>query len=307
MPGSLIAGIILKMFIFISIGYILRKTGVTDAHFQNKLGNLLIKLIIPIAILVSANQELSPGQMTDFLLFILFSLGYYLVCMFLFTKLRKKLPLDEKKSALFANLLIFANVGLIGFPVIQQMHGSTGLLLAVFYNLFFNVFLFSFGVKQLGSRDSSLKQFLLSPIVISLIFTLALFFSPFRLPEIVAAPLQQIADTSAPLSMFVVGGSLAAMPLISILKNKWAYVVTAMRQIILPLIMMGLLYILGFRGMWPSVCVTLTALPTGTLNIITAEQYGGDVEFATTATVQGNVLMLATLPVILLLSARLFG
>ena len=307
MASSLIAGMMLKIFIFISVGYIMRKTGITDAKFQDTLGNLLIKLIIPITIFISANQELTPGQTSDFLLFMLFSLGYYLFSIFFFSRLSKKLPLDEKKSALFTNLVIFANVGLIGFPIIQQMYGSTGLLLAVFNNIFFNAFLFSFGIKQLGSRKSSLKQFLLTPIVISLICTMALLFAPFRIPEVIAAPLRQISDTSAPLSLFVVGGSLASIPLKSVLTNKWAYAVTALRQIILPLIMLGLLWALGFRGMWPSVCVTLTALPTGALNIIIAEQYGGDVEFATQAAVQGNVLMLATLPGILLLCSHLLG
>ena len=307
MAESLLIHMIVRIFIFIFIGFISRKTGLMDAAFQTKLGNLLMKLIIPISLFISANQELMPGQGLDIALFIVFALGYYLVGMALAVLLCKKLPLEQGKANLFGNLVIFANIGLIGFPIIQQFYGGAGLLLAVFYNLLFNVFMFSFGIKRLGSKDASLKHLLYSPIVIALIFSLALFLSPFRIPEILAVPLQQIADTSAPFTMFVVGGGLAAMPIRSVVTNKWALLVTALRQLIIPLVTLGIMWCLGFRGIWPSTFVVLTALPTGTLNIITAQQYGGDVEFATQANVQGNLLMLITLPLILILCTNVLG
>ena len=306
MALSLIGELLFKLAIFITIGYVLRKKNLINDDFQNRLGNVILSIVLPSAIIASGNEKKTGLQQSDFLWCLLIVSVYYIVSLLIFSRIAKFLPLDLQRQKLFTNLVVFSNVGMIGFPITQQLYGSQGLLIAVLYNLVFYIFMYSIGIGRLRKQKVTLKKYLITPINIALIITMILFFSPIELPTFISSTLKQLGDMSGPLSMFVVGSTLAKIPFRDVINSKWSYLITVLRQFILPLLMAIILWFLGFRGVMPAVCVLLTATPTATMNLILAEQYGHDVSFATKATVHGNIMMLLTLPLILLLLSILF-
>lgn len=296
-----------QLFALVALGFALRRFGVIDENFQKRMGNLLILVVLPSSILSSANTPFSEDMGMSLLWALAFILLFYVGGILLFRLLTRAIRFPDKNRHLLINLLIFANVGFLGFPVVQYIYGAEGVLYGVIFNLMFNMFLFTYGIKMLGGKEINWKSFLLSPLTIAMVITMVLFLTPWQLPHFVTNVLNQLGGLSAPLSMFIVGGSLSTIPLKKLLSNRHAYLVALLGQLLIPALMLLILWRAGFRGVMPSTLVVLSGLPPATLNIVTAEQHGGDVVFATEGVVLGSLLMVITIPLTALVSAMVFG
>ena len=113
-----------------------------------------------------------------------------------------------------------------------------------------------------------------------------------------------LGDMLAPISILILGFQLAEYPFLEIFKNKFVYLVTACRLLVLPLFILLVFYLLGISGMHAAVAVILLALPSGTLNVILSKQYKCAPEFATQSVVQGNIFMMFSLPLIMMLVTK---
>ena len=77
-------------------------------------------------------------------------------------------------------MIIFGNIGFMGFPVITAIFGSKGLVYAVIMNIVFNLLVFSYGIKLItdgneGAGKFSLRKLLNMPLASS-VLALLLFF-----------------------------------------------------------------------------------------------------------------------------------
>jgi predicted permease len=231
--------------------------------------------------------------------------AYYLLGYAALYGLGRALALKGPNRGLFTNLTVLANTGFIGFPLIQQLYGAEGGLYAIVYNLGFNLSAFTLGLALIGARPTP-RKFLTHPMILLSLSSLLLFVSPFRLPPIVTGPLAQVGVMAGPFSLFIIGAAMAKIRFVSLFTNGWAWLVTLLRQLALPGIAAGGLYLAGFSGLLPAAIVVLTGIPSATMNVIFAEQYNGDTAFASRAVVQGTLLMAASLPAHVWLCARLF-
>ena len=115
-----------------------------------------------------------------------------------------------------------------------------------------------------------------------------------------------VGSLSSHLVIVVVGGSMAGFQFGCLFTRPGAYVVTALRLLALPLFMMLGLWALGFNVTLASIAVLLTAMPSASMNVIFAEQYGGNVQFAAASVVQSMLFMMGSLPLIVFLMERVF-
>lgn len=300
MPAGVLAEVMVKVFVLTLFGLLLKKLGLIDEGLQKGLSRLLMDAVLPVSILVSGNtpfsKELSGGMLQSGIV----ATCYYAMALVLVGLGSWRLPLAANKKGVFANLAVFANTAFLGFPVVQAMFGSEGMLYAIVYNLLFQLCLFTVGIRLLDSTGKlSVRSVLLDVRTIAAVLSIVLFLSPVRIPTIVAGPLDTIGSMTVPLSLIIIGCSLGDIKLRTIFTDRWSYVVSALRLLVFPLTMLGVFVLLGISGSAAATCVVLTGLPPATMNVILTEQYGGDVGFATSTTIQGMLLMLASLPLLL--------
>ncbi|MFV0352139.1 MAG: AEC family transporter [Oscillospiraceae bacterium] len=289
-----------QIAIMVLFGFVLHKTHIIDASFRARLSTLLLRAVLPAGILVSGNSEFVPSMGIGVLQAGIIAVGYYVLALVAVVVLSRAMKLPSEKSGLFANMSVFANTAFIGFPIASALFGSEGVLYAVIYNLAFQLFLFTIGVRLLNKEEKfNWKKFLLDPMMIVSVLAIVIFFSPFRLPEVVLGAFNQIGQLSAPLSLIIIGSNLAEIKLSSLWNNPLSYVVSFLRMLVFPLAMLGVLWALGMRGVLPASCVLLTALPVGSTNVILAEQQQKDVRFAASTVLQSMVLMIVCLPIVL--------
>ena len=76
---------------------------------------------------------------------------------------------------------VCANTSFIGLPLVDVLFGGDGMIYAVIYNLLYNVFMYTIGIRLFdGEKREKLdaKALVLNPLTISSLISIVLFFLP---------------------------------------------------------------------------------------------------------------------------------
>lgn len=302
--------VFIKIVVAVTLGFILRKAKVITEDMQKGLSDMLVKAFLPFSILASANYEKSPTLGKAMLAVLGAGLVFYAFALVSMRLLSLKLPFQDKEKRVFVTMTTFANTGFVGFPVMLALFGNEGLLLAVVYNMVYNIYMYTYGIHLLSGKKGNVRELLLQPVNVASILAIAIFISPVSFPKYVAEPIELIAAVTVPLSMIIIGSNLAGMPFIKVLSDVKSYLVSAMRLLVLPGICLGVMYLLyrnfSIAPTTASVIVLMGALPCGSLNVIFSEKYECAPEYAARATVQSMILCAATIPMMVFFCSKLF-
>ncbi len=302
MPVKTILNLLIKIFLMIAFGFLLRKKKLITPELHKGLSNLLLKAILPMSVLSSANTDFTKGASGNILYVAAIGAGYYIGALLLMTGLSKKLPLKEKSKPVFITMSVFANTAFLGFPLIAELYGAEGMIYAVIYNLFYQLFFFTYGVSLLsGKAGFEFKSLYTNTVTLVSLLSIGIFLSPFRFPEALAATVSSVGSMTVPISMLIIGSSLAEVRLRDILTDVNSYMVSALRLLVFPICILLLLSGLKVPVPVAAVCTVMTGLPSGSLNAIYADQYGCDPEYATRTVVQTMVFMILSIPFIIML------
>lgn len=307
MTGEM-AGIFVQIAILLLFGFFFAKRGILTARIKDGLSSLLLRAVLPIVILSSSQTAFDASVLQGFGITMLISAVFYAVVVGVGGLVCRRIPIPDGGNRIFVTLCAYGNDGFIGIPLAAQLFGPTGMLYAIAANIVFNITLFSIGIFVLdGKAKPDLKGILLNPCLICTVIAIALYALPFRFPDPVTAAFSMTGAMMTPLAMFIVGYEMAHMKVVELLKDKWAYLVSLMRLLVLPIAAALILYLIpGIDPLVASVNVFLFAMPCGTLNVILAQQYNSNPQFASRAITQTMVFFLATVPLIVLLTQTLF-
>lgn len=302
--------VFIKIVVAVALGFILRKIKVIDEHMQKGLSDMLVKAFLPFSILASANYEKSPSMGKSMLAVLVAGLIFYAFALISMRLLSLKMPIEDKEKRIFVTMTTFANTGFVGFPIMTALFGSEGLLLAVVYNMVYNLYMYTYGLHLISGKKGDIKGLLFQPVNIASLLAIVFFISPISFPNCVTEPIDLIAGVTVPLSMIIIGSSLAAMPFLTVLNDRKSYLVSLMRLLVLPGLCLGVLLILrqyvSIAPMTASVIVLMGALPCGSLNVIFSKKYECAPDYAARATVQSMILCAATIPLMVFICAKVF-
>lgn len=307
MQVEIMIEILVKMAFLIFIGFILRSRNIITEEGQRTLSDILLIVVLPCSILSSSSYDFDESILKSLAIVALASGGFYSVGLFFMRFVSKRLPITEDRQRVFTTMTIFANTGFIGFPVMTALFGREGLLMAVIYNMMYNVFMYTAGMRILsGQKKIDLKRILLNPINIASVAAILIFVSPFRLPSLIGSSISAVGEMSVPLSMIIMGTSLVRVSLRDLLKDGYSLLTSFIRLVFFPLLMLGAMLIVRPEPVTAAVCVLMTALPCGTMNVIFAEKYDCAPDFASRAVIQSTVFMTVTLFLMSMLTSNLF-
>jgi len=124
--------------------------------------------------------------------------------------------------------------------------------------------------------------------------------TPFKLPQVASTAIANIGNMTGPLSMMLIGASLADMNLRDAM-DKDAFILSFVRLLALPVVAMVILRALGVDTLLWQVQATLIAMPAASNTAILAEMYGRDYSFAAKCVFISTILSLVTVPCLTLL------
>ena len=174
---------VIVLFILIFSGFICVKTGAVKIEGRKAFSDLLVYFVVPCMIINSYLTEFDDNIFKN----ILYALGLsilLLVVGFAITFLLSfKLNGDNVPIVRFG--CMFSNAAYMGFPLIQALFGSEGLIYASAFVTAFNIFLWTLGysiVSRTFDLKAIVKKIFTTPAIISVFIGLLIFIAEIPLP-----------------------------------------------------------------------------------------------------------------------------
>lgn len=285
------------------LGFILGKFKLISEKANKELTNLLLTVFMP-ASLFSAfpdSYDESSANLfySGFMAGVIIMLVLIILARLIFNKkwMRRGLSLESQ----FA--LIFNNATFLGYPIVANTFGSTGILAYCGFIIAFNIALFSYGI-WLFEQKVTLRLFhniIFNPNIIAVVLGMIFFLLGLHLPGFVDDAIGYVGGATTPLSIICIGVMLSHAKIMKVLK-KWRLMVTAIIQLLLgPVVTWGILTLLHFPVEVIQVCTLIQTLPTATSLGLFAVKYGGNAEEASELVTISTLFSVVTMPLMVLL------
>ena len=264
-------------------------------------------MVSPCLIINSFKQKFTYARLVGF--GVLFALVAFL---FIFKILlsagifNKKTVADEQKRTILRYAGTYTNAGFMGIPLVQAILGTNGVFFAVPYLIVYNIFMWTHGISMFQDKhhsfDQQVRQAVLNPNIIAAVIGLLLFVTQFKIPDLIATPMNYIADINTPLSMIVIGTNLGAIDL----KNDWhdrlAWSGVLVRNIIFPLLILGILLLMPLSYTAKITMLIMAACPVAGVVVLFSLISDYDVKFPTKLMCLSTLSAVATIPLIIFLA-----
>ena len=305
------------LFLMMIPGVILKKCKFIKDGFGKGISNLVLYIAQPALIFLAYLRAFDKTVLINSLYVLVFSVIAHIIFSVIALNLFRKAPDGERRMLRFAT--IFSNAAFMGIPLISAVLGDEATIYASIYNITFNLFLWSLGVKictegregEEGKKSSeaSIKKALLHPVTIAAVLGLVFFLAPIEtyVPGIIVDSLSMLKNLVAPLSMVVIGIRLADMNLKGFFNHKELYIFLLLRHIILPVLVFGVMRVLILVGL-PIVndvllsVLIMAAAPAASSATMFAEKYDCDSDYASKLVAVSTILSIVTMPLISMLA-----
>ena len=288
---------VLSIFILMVVGYAARKAKAMDQSLVRGLSGFILNVAIPFTIIVSFDRSISRSALPDLAKIGLWAILILGASAIIATLVYRKFPDDKRK--VLSYVTVFSNCGFMGFPVAESVFGKIGVMYASIYVIVFQIFIWTYGVNLFMGKSgkSQLRQALLNPGNIAVVLGMAIWFLPFELPGAVNDSIVILSQMTTPLSMIVVGATLADIPLRGLFSGLEFWIGTLVRIVVIPAALFGIMRLFGIEGLPAKVAAFLTAMPAAAQSVIFAERYGANAALASRTVFVSTVLSILTLPV----------
>lgn len=194
---------------------------------------------------------------------------------------------------------VAAMSGFFGNPIAESLYGAEGVICVSLFLIPMRLAMWSIGASYfIPDRRSPwevAKKSVTNPAMIGTLLGLVFLLTQWKLPYVIARPIELIGACNTPLIMILIGTFLADIEFRKIWE-KDVYILSTVRLLVIPLVAWGLGWLLGLRGMPLSVSVFMSGAPAGATAPILAARFGGDVEFSSKCIVFTTLCALVTLP-----------
>ena len=294
------------LFVLMTFGVLARRLGMLDAANVKMLTSLVVNFTTPCIIISAFQCPFEPAKLPGLLWSALLAAIWYALgiaaerfCIRGGEELRRKCL----KWA-----VIFSNCGFMGLPLEYALFGSDGVFYGVMPIAIFNFLAWTYGVSLFrpikGGED--LLRGVLNPANVASVMAVILFFLPWRLPEIVAAPVRLVGEMNTPLPMLILGYCLGGAKFSQVFRCGQSYIALSLRHFIIPMLFVGALMLFPALPLdLKLMAVVPAAAPTGVLLTVFAITFDADAEYSTAFVAVSTVLSIITIPLVIGLAGTL--
>ena len=295
------------LFTVLFLGYFIKKKDIIDEHTNRKLSSFVIKVTVPCLIINSMMEQMDFGA-KEIIKILGLSITVY-IFMFLMTFIVPRLIGVRKENiGVYKFMIMFSNVGFMGFPVIASIFGKEAVFYTSIYNLPFNALIYTLGIYLISMDNKDNVKFkikdIFNPAVCAVLIGLVIFSFRITLPYVAKHTISMIAELTTPLSMIVIGASLADIKIKNIFSNYRLYVCSILKLLVFPMIILAVVKLLGFTGIMAGVPVIITGMPVAANAVIISKEYGGNDILASEGVFISTMLSILTIPLLVFLLSK---
>lgn len=300
------------MFIIMSIGILCYKKKMISENTGAELSKFLLMIVNPCVILhafqIEYKPELANGLLISALLAVVSNtLGVIIATLFI-----RKNP-ERKEYIVERFAIVFSNCGFMGIPLIQAVVGDIGVFYASTYVAVFNLFTWTYGVSIMKGKMSlnDIIKVLTSAPIISIVVGIFIFLFSIKIPTIIGKPIEFISNLNTPLAMIVTGIYLARTNIKIALKNVRIFIVSFLRLIVVPAVMLVVFIFIGAENeIFTSLLVAnmiATACPTASSTLMMSRMFERNAEYASMIITVSTLFSILTIPVIMMVFDKVSG
>ena len=291
------------LFIIMGAGFLCYKLQIITDEVNKKLSAIVVNIANPAMVLTGCmGDDKISGQ--ELLMVFGLVIIVYTVLVLLAMVIPALLKIDKKSRGTYQAMTIFSNIGFMGFPVVAALYGNSAVLYASLFTIPYNILIYTFGVSAMSADEKvSLKEsFSLKRVmnigVIACIVTIVIYFLQIPVPSFIKTTTTHLSNLTAPLSMMVIGASLATMDIKKLFMDGKLLLFSVLKLLVIPVL--GVLLIRQFvdNEIICGVCMVMLATPVGSMTAMLAQQYDGDYEMASRGVALTTILSVATMPIV---------
>lgn len=296
--------------VIIAIGYILRKRKLVSDVFDDDLNVLMMNVTLPLMLIGGFIQPFDKALTAQGIGISLVAAACLLIGFLVGLAGVKLFRVKPNQQGIWLLVSTFANLGFMGYPVVEAMFGAEGLFLASFVQITYGTAFFTLGTLMMakghGSQKIDLRRMFLSPTMIAIEIGLILYFTQIKPPAFAVSIISLVGSMTGPVAMLIIGLKLSRFPLMDVINDFTQYKLSFSRLLAVPILVILLLKMIPVpaNALLVPVMVVISAMPGPSNAVNLAVTYGGDTEFAAKNMALTALLSLLTLPVILFLLQR---
>ena len=303
MISLILAKKILSLFLILAMGFLAVRSGVVDAKESKTLSTISLYVIMPCVILssfqVDYTREVLDGLILAFAAAICIHIGLLVVTALVGRLL--KLDAVEKAS------VIYSNAGNLIIPLVTALLGKEWVIYSCAFVCVQQTLLWTHAKMLLcGEKKPELRKIVTNVNMISIFAGILLFLSGIRFPAVIQDALDATSVMVGPSAMIVTGMLIGGMDRKKLFSYRRAWLVAALRLVILPLLAVAFLKRSPLAAMVPGgetvLLITLLAAiapPAATITQM-ALVYGQDADYAGAANIVSTLLCIITMPVMVM-------
>ena len=315
MTFSVILGVTIPVFLIIGVGCLCRVVGLVTESSEKTIMALALNVLYPCFIIskVCGNQSLQ--QVSIVVSALLTGLTLTAIALGVAAAVGKLLKLKSgPEQNTFTVSGAIQNYGFIPIPLIEGLfpaEAAETLGVLFVHNLGLELTLWTVGVVLIsGTREGMWKRLINGPTVAIIVGLFLNFTSGHQLiPEVAKTAMTQLGLCTIPISLLLVGVSLAGVVLKGNWLSGWRIPVgaIAVRFLIMPVFFLLAARLLSFSRPLMLIMLMESAMPAAVFPIVIAKHFGGKPSVAVQIVIFTTVASLILTPAILTLATWLFG
>lgn len=287
---------VFTLFLFAAAGYALSKSGVVNPGHSKLLSTLLVYVFLPCNIFRTFSENCTALYLRENYRTILASIGLLAVLAVSMEFVSRLFSRDSYERRIYRYSLIIANYGYMGYALAESLLGAAKLMNVMMFAMPLSVYTYTVGFSSLTKRKMTLRK-LINPVNLSMILGIAAGLSGLPMPNVLMGAVGKASSCMAPVSMLMAGIVISEFRLRDLLRQPRTYILTALRLVVIPILLGSALSLLGRPEIVES-AVVLLAMPCGLNTIVFPKMVGENCEIGAGLAFISNILACATIPLV---------
>ncbi len=294
---------VFSLFIMISVGVYGSRKKIINPELNKGLTDILIKIALPFMIVSSFIFTYDYTVKDNIVKTSYYSIAAYIIMAVVSRILLFPVKNDKKTILHFAN--VFVNTGYVGFPILNSIYGSEGVIYGSIFNMFFVILLWTYGIMlyrgglEKGYLKKELIALLFNPSIIAVIIGVVIMVFDIRINGAILAGIKGIGSITGPLSMIIIGVILSNAKVKKYMRDWTVYYGITVKLIAIPIIIYMVSLQLPESSRALKSVIIMTAMPASAMTSILAESFGKEKDYAAIIVSATTLLSLITVPALL--------
>jgi len=287
----------------ISVGVYGSRKKIINPELNKGLTDILIKIALPFMIVSSFIFTYDYTVKDNIVKTSYYSIAAYIIMAVVSRILLFPVKNDKKTILHFAN--VFVNTGYVGFPILNSIYGSEGVIYGSIFNMFFVILLWTYGIMlyrgglEKGYLKKELIALLFNPSIIAVIIGVVIMVFDIRINGAILAGIKGIGSITGPLSMIIIGVILSNAKVKKYMRDWTVYYGITVKLIAIPIIIYMVSLQLPESSRALKSVIIMTAMPASAMTSILAESFEKEKDYAAIIVSATTLLSLITVPALL--------